>query len=268
MSTYNANKAAELENRLGIPAQRDEVVLTYHEVWPESSDYLYSIDCRSFTDHLSLVRDLVPGNRRVHVTFDDGHISTYEHAAPVLDANSISATFFITAGWTGVRREYMNWSHLRELCKRGHRVQSHGWSHSLLTRCSTSELQKELDKSKSELEYRLGRPVEAISLPGGRWDRRVMEACASAGYGIVYTSDFWVNTIVSGITMKGRFMVHRYMDAQYLRRVANGSPVLGLRLRLKAEAKHVLQRALGDQAYDTVWRVLAGKNLQHGNGET
>ena len=90
------------------------------------------------------------------VTFDDGHISNYELAAPRLQSRGMTARFFITAGWTGKKTGYMGWPELRSLHEAGHPIGAHGWTHKLLTHCSDDELQTELSKSRLTLEDKLG----------------------------------------------------------------------------------------------------------------
>jgi len=116
------------------------------------------------------------------VTFDDGHRSDVEIAAPILQARGLTARFFITAGWTGRRRAIMGWAELRSLHEAGSRFGAHGWvAQAVDTLPATDELQTELSKSRLTLEDKLGTPVPTMSLPGGRSNRRVLAACAAAG---------------------------------------------------------------------------------------
>ena len=61
--------------------------------------------------------------------------------------------------------------------------------------------------------------VEEISVPGGRWNRRVIKACADAGYRQVYVSDPWVAESMFGTQVIGRFMVRRTTTATELLKV-------------------------------------------------
>ena len=51
-------------------------------------------------------------------------------------------------GWSGARPEYMGWKELSEVANAGHQVQSHGWSHALLTHCTPEQLTQELRRSR------------------------------------------------------------------------------------------------------------------------
>jgi len=244
---------------------RTSPYLAYHEITEAESEYLYGISKRQFMEHLRWVQRLATVNRSgsnlLHITFDDGHVSQYDHAFSVLQELSMKATFFVTAGWTGKRPGYMTWKQLAELARCGHEVQSHGWSHILLTQCSAKELQIELLRSKRDLEDHLGAKVNAISLPGGRWNRRVLEACRESGYEQVFTSDPWmVSEDVMGLQIAGRWMVTRNMNAQRIHFLLRGKGAALYLLRAKHLAKETAKLMLGDNAYRSLWRMWANKN--------
>src|SRR5271157_1260422 len=133
--------------------------LTYHEISDETSKYLYGVSTAQFLAHIRCVQEDVSAaslqESSSHITFDDGHISQYLHALPILQGAGVKATFFITTGWTDTRAGYMSWRQLAELIRCGHEVQSHGWSHQFLTQCSAQTLKEELVRSKTELENHL-----------------------------------------------------------------------------------------------------------------
>jgi peptidoglycan/xylan/chitin deacetylase (PgdA/CDA1 family) len=244
---------------------RTSPYLAYHEITEAESGYLYGISTRQFQEHLRCVQRLATMNRSgsnlLHITFDDGHVSQYDHAFPVLQELSMKATFFITAGWTEKRPGYMTWKQLAELTRWGHEVQSHGWSHTHLTQCSAKELQIELLSSKRNLEDRLGAKVNAISLPGGRWNTCVLEACQESGYEQVFTSDPWMFAEdVMGLQIAGRWMVTRNMSAQRIHFLLKGKGAALYLLRARHFAKETAKLMLGDSAYRSLWRMLANKN--------
>lgn len=196
-----------------------------------------------------------------YITFDDGHVSQYDHGFSVLQELSMKATFFVTSGWTGKRPGYMTWKQLAELARYGHEVQSHGWSHTLLTQCSAKELQIELLRSKRDLEDHLGAKVNAISLPGGRWNSRVLEACRESGYEQVFTSDPWmVSEDVMGLQIAGRWMVTRNMSAQRIHLLLKGKGAALYLLRARHFVKETAKLMLGDSAYRSLWRMWANKD--------
>ena len=166
--------------------------LLYHEVTLRRSEYSYSIERQQFERHVDLFVQMRKAERFdlwPEITFDDGHISNFELRLPVLQSRGLIARFFITAGWTGNRPGYMGWPELRSLHASGQLIGAHGWSHTLLTHCSKKELDKELSGARLLLEDKLGASVTTMSLPGGRYNQRVLAACREAGYSRIYTSE-------------------------------------------------------------------------------
>src|SRR6185437_14596919 len=106
----------------------------------------------------------------------------------LLQARDMKAHFFITVGWTGRKAGYMNWNELRALHEAGQLIGAHGWTHTLLTHCSEKDLQVELVNARTALEDGLGSSITTMSLPGGRYNRKVLAACEQAGYTEIYTS--------------------------------------------------------------------------------
>lgn len=246
--------------------------LTYHEVEPDKSSYLYAVTRAQLDEELSLIsernRQLGPGSPVARVTFDDGHVSNLQVAGPVLERHSVPAIFFITAGRVEERPQTMTWVQLRSLVEAGHSVQSHGWSHKFLTHCSDSELTEELQRSKEEMQNHLGVPVEWISVPGGRWNRRVVDAARAAGYSRMYTSDFWRKPAQSdGITILGRLMIRNTTTTSQLEQWLS-TDVSSLRmLRAKGHVKDAVRAVLGDQTYHRLWCWLADERGSGMEGE-
>ena len=232
--------------------------LLYHEVRESKSDYSYVVTAQQFAEQLALLR---PGasstsGLRPEITFDDGHISNFEYALPLLAAQGTRATFFITAGWTGTRANYMDWSQLRAVHDAGHSIGAHGWSHALLTHCNDAELEKELLSARLLLQDKLGCAIETMSFPGGRYNKRVLDACRKAGYTQLYTSE--PQAYSSGLLV-GRLNVRAGMTNSFLLDLlpVDGARLksLGRQYRLKAS----IQRLLGDRLYASLWALVNRK---------
>lgn len=129
---------------------------------------------------------------KIMITFDDGHISHYEHAAPLLEEFKLPAIFFIPVGLIG-QKGSMNWPHLKQLQAKGFEIGSHGLNHIPLTYLSAHELDKELKGSKTVLEDALGAEIKTFSVPRGFYNGRVRRAAREAGYRYVFTSQFCAN---------------------------------------------------------------------------
>src|SRR5438132_13578561 len=103
--------------------------LTYHELANTKPKYLYSVSAARFAEHARFLRTLPDRERSEsdsrHITFDDGHISQFDLAFPILKELSIKAIFFVTAGWISRREGYMYWKHIEEIARAGYGIQFH-----------------------------------------------------------------------------------------------------------------------------------------------
>jgi peptidoglycan/xylan/chitin deacetylase (PgdA/CDA1 family) len=236
------------------------MVLAYHEVMPESN-YAYCVTSAAFAEQLRLL-ELLKKNKQLgaRITFDDGEQSQFHNALPPLASYGMKATYFVTPGLIGTAAKFLGWDDLKALQAAGHSVQSHGWSHKFLTFCSDADLARELRASRQSLEDNLGKAVEEISVPGGRWNRRVIGACAAAGYRRVYVSDPWVETEIDGVEIIGRFMVRRTTTLAELEKIVAKDRSALRKLRLRSQVRESLVGVLGDSLYHRLWCRLTGYN--------
>ena len=242
--------------------------LLYHEVRLCRSEYSYAIEREQFERHVDLFVEMRKADGfgfYPEVTFDDGHISNFELALPVLQSRGLIARFFITAGWTGIEPNYMGWPELRSLHASGQLVGAHGWSHTLLTHCNKKELDKELGAARMLLEDKLGTAITTMSLPGGRYNKRVLAACREAGYSRIYTSEPSAEQMQAGYRV-GRLNIRGDMNEDWLRRVLQpGSGVL-LGLERQYRMKTAAKTLLGDRLYEKLWAVLNRKETATSDG--
>ena len=237
-------------------------VLAYHEIMPESN-YAYCVTSDAFAEHLRLFASLAKEWRQassVQVTFDDGEQSQLHNALPLLTEHGMSATYFVTPGLVGIAAKFLGWDKLKALRDAGHSVQSHGWSHKFLTFCSDDELQHELSASKQLLEDKLETTVQEISVPGGRWNQRVIKACAHAGYKRVYVSDPWIATTLFGVELIGRYMVRRTTTISELQKILRRDRTELWKLRMRSQLRQGIVSLVGDGLYHRVWCRLTGYN--------
>jgi peptidoglycan/xylan/chitin deacetylase (PgdA/CDA1 family) len=235
------------------------MVLAYHEIMPQSN-YAYCVTSDSFAQHLALLKQLGREGVCARVTFDDGEQSQQRNAVPSLRANGISATYFVNPALVGTEAKFLSWAQLRELQASGHSIQSHGHSHKFLNACTADELSQEVGESRKMLEDRLGTAVEELSIPGGRWDRRVIEACASAGYKRVFVSEPWIGTEILGITVIGRFMVRRTTTLAELEKMVRKDGRTLRRMRMLALLRQGVVGVVGDGLYHRLWCKWTGYN--------
>src|SRR3954471_4121143 len=119
-------------------------------------------------------------SKPIVVSFDDGYLSHYTHARPVLKA----------LGWPGVLNLEVNnvrpgdltADQVRRLIAAGWEVDSHTITHPDLTTIADSQLRQELVGSRRYLQKRFGVPANYFCYPAGRYDSRVAAAVKVAGY--------------------------------------------------------------------------------------
>jgi len=144
--------------------------------------------CRFFRRHFQVIplRDFVgrlerrePLNRRLAITFDDGYLDNFEHAAPVLERLGLPATFFIVSQWIGSdvvpwwdreqhpRHPWMTWDQVRLLRRRGFDIGAHTRTHVDLGRIGGEVAHHEILGGRFELEQQLGEAVDLFAYPYG-----------------------------------------------------------------------------------------------------
>jgi Polysaccharide deacetylase len=232
--------------------------LLYHELRPEKSRYSYVVECDIFDKQMELfvrLRQAKNCDLRPEVTFDDGHISNYEYGLPILQNRDLQARFFITVGWIGKRLGYMDWRQLRALNDAGHLIGAHGWTHKLLTHCTEQDLQIELNNSRHALEDNLGSAITTMSLPGGRFNRRVLAACQEAGYTEVFTSIPRAEQFPLGPTV-GRLNIRGDMSLLWIENLLQLESGILTKLQRQDRMKGAAKSLLGDQLYTKIWALL------------
>lgn len=238
------------------PNQR-QLHLLYHELRSSAAMYSYVVTTALFQQHVELCAGLIASGSRVEpvITFDDGHSSNFTLAAPVLSSRHLTGHFFITVGWVASRMGYMDWSQLSALVHSGHAIGAHGWSHTLLTHCTPAQLDMELRRSRLVLEDKLGIRITTMSLPGGRSNRRVMEACREAGYTHVYTSIPRAEPVPSGPSI-GRVNIQGNTSAEWLAQLFKLSSPQLARLNRSYHVKAAAKLLVGDGLYGRIWGIL------------
>lgn len=242
------------------------IYFLYHELRPSRSEYSYVVETEKFKQHVELFAQMRSGENRglwPELTFDDGHLSNYEQALPVLLSRGLTARFFITVGWTGNRPGYMGWPELRALHESGQIVGAHGWTHTLLTHCAPEALDKELRSARLLLEEKLGASITTMSLPGGRCNKHILAACRQAGYTQVFTSIPRAERSPSEF-MVGRLNVRSDMTLEWIRNLLQPGSETLRSLERQYAIKDAAKKLLGDGLYEKLWELLNRRERESG----
>jgi len=126
------------------------------------------------------------------LTFDDGFLSVFDEALPILARYDFSATcYFVTEKIAGCndwdkpqarRAPLMGEDELRQFVASGHEVGSHSLTHPHLTRLEQDQAQHEISQSKQRLERLAGRPVTSFAYPYGDQNAALKDMVRQVGY--------------------------------------------------------------------------------------
>jgi len=123
---------SKIFKKIHLKIQPHAVILLYHRVANLSSDpQLLSVNPELFRSHiehlaekyhpvslLTLI-DLINSGKKIPkglvcITFDDGYADNLWNAKPILERYKVSATFFVTTGYIGLKREFW-WDDLERI---------------------------------------------------------------------------------------------------------------------------------------------------------
>ena len=161
------------------------------------SDFIEQLECiqKSGIPVLALEQYLLYGSKEpkgIIITFDDGNLSDYTIAIPLLKAYSMTASFYPVIADMG-KEEKINWNQLREINAQGHEVGSHSINHLDMLRLSPEEQTYELTNSKKTLEQKLEQEITVFSVPFGRYNRRILRRIKASRYRAALSSNKRVN---------------------------------------------------------------------------
>ncbi len=168
------------------------------------------------THHTFLaVLDLVAGDPRVRLSFDDGNASDIEAGLPALRARGLTATFFPLAGRLD-RPGSLTADDVRALAAAGMPIGTHGMDHRPWRGLDPVQRHRELEEARARLEEVVGAPVTEAALPLGRYDRELLGRLRRLGYTAVHTSDRrWAR---GGAWMQPRFSIRTQDTVDSVRR--------------------------------------------------
>ncbi len=254
-------------------------VLLYHKI-NDLADNPGSVPIALFRQHIEslealgyrpvglddVLRQLATGaplpSGAVLITFDDGYCDNLLNAAPILHGLGYESVIFVPVGYVGqderlphdltlsVPNPVLDWDGVRAAERLGMRVESHGIDHVPLPSLPDAEARRQLAVSKSMLEERLGRPIEAYAfVKGSRSDftARHVSMVRELGYRVAFTTLTGSNAIgaVDALQLR-RYNVEPYPVRTLELVLAGACDALALKdTRAGSSAKTLLNRLLG-----------------------
>jgi peptidoglycan/xylan/chitin deacetylase (PgdA/CDA1 family) len=123
------------------------------------------------------------------ITFDDGYVSVYNRAWPILEECAFPATVYVCSSFPGLYN-YLTWDHIKILHSGGVEIGSHSHTHPALTTVSPTALTQEIVGSKQILEQKLGAKINSFCYPTGAYNQYTPIAVKNAGYTSAVTVNF------------------------------------------------------------------------------
>ena len=144
-----------------------------------------NIKIKDFIDHLNLIKKnefsyVNPNNfekslkidkdkKKILLTIDDGFLSFYENAWPILKSNKIPFILFVSTREVG-KYGYMSWDQIREISKEDFvYIGNHSHTHEYLIDESPDQILKDLQLSISIFKKNLGYNSDFFSYPFGEY---------------------------------------------------------------------------------------------------
>ena len=173
------------------------ITLMYHR-FEENKYPSTNIRIKEFIKHIDLIRDkkiefIDPKNlekelktnkskRKVLLTIDDGFLSFYKEAWPVLKNRKIPFLLFINTREVG-SFNYMNWEQIKEISREKFvEIGNHSHSHDYLIDKNPSEIQKDINKSILIFKQQLGSNSNFFSYPFGEFSLKFKEIIKQLGF--------------------------------------------------------------------------------------
>ena len=119
--------------------------------------------------------------RPVVLSFDDGYLSDYTHAFPVLRRHHWPGVLNLQVDFLRGVGALRPWR-VRDLIAGGWEVDAHTFTHPDLTTVDGARLWHEVDGSRVAIRRLFHVPVDFFCYPGGRYDARVIASVRRAGF--------------------------------------------------------------------------------------
>ena len=187
---YSNDKSQDIDD-FGI------ISLMYHR-FEENKYPSTNIKINDFKQHLKIIKDnkisfVDPkkfenelknnkSQRKVLLTIDDGFLSFYENAWPILKEEKIPFILFVSTREVGLFN-YMTWEQIREISKEDFvEIGNHSHTHEYLVDESNDLIKKDIEKSISIFKKELGKNSNFFSYPFGEYSLKFKDIIKSFGF--------------------------------------------------------------------------------------
>lgn len=180
------------------------------------------------------------------ITFDDGNLSDFTYALPLLIELDCFATFFIIVERVGTPN-YMTWDQIKELHTNGMIIGSHSLSHPDMTLIDYEAQMKEMSDSKAIIEDKLGIAINCFSFPYGKYNKGLLDLAADLGYQSIFTSSHGVLKLLSPVSPRNS--INSSMSNKIIMKTLEANRVMLFKWQLEDVFKKLFKLILSDEQY-------------------
>ena len=226
-----------------------KVVLMYHDIvttndktsgFQNESAFQYKVDETVFEEQVKALK-----GKNVVFSFDDGGVSFYTKAAPILEKYGFKGLFFISTSYIGTPG-FLTEAQIRDLAERGHEIGSHTHTHPQdISKLLREEMHTEWKRSYEKLVRIVGNKIKTASIPNGNSSQIVLKEAVNSGF-----TDFYTSQPTTKVRMKnkyriiGRYVVHSNMLTQDVVNIATSNRTQ-FKMSVKWHLLSIVKRILG-----------------------
>ncbi len=122
------------------------------------------------------------------ITFDDGYLTNYTYAFPIIQKYKVKTTIFVVTETVGktTGNPHFTWEQARIMQQSGLvSIQSHTNSHTDLLTMNSYDIEREIRLSKYLIEKNLGTECDFLAFPFGSCNNEIVNSAYKAGYKVV-----------------------------------------------------------------------------------
>ena len=184
--------------------QKANIILMYHSI--NSNGSFHNVELKEFIRQMEYLRknyaivsldDIVffikngkdTSRESVAITFDDGYQDFYLNILYYIHKNRLPVTIFVTTGYVGKEWPFSSnqskmliWEEIKELSANNVEIGAHTVTHPNLQQIEMREAEKEILKSKEEIEKHIEKRVKFFSYPFGRYNNEIIDIVKSSGF--------------------------------------------------------------------------------------
>jgi peptidoglycan/xylan/chitin deacetylase (PgdA/CDA1 family) len=209
-------------------------ILLYHHVEiPEYEKSPYYVTPENFEEQMMLLRnwgyttitlDLLLKSikegadlpaRPLLITFDDGQLSVYTTAFPIMQKYGFTGIVYIVGSYMDAP-SFMTAGQIKELAQAGWEVGSHSMKHRDLTTLDADRQKYEIFQSRKLLSEEVGVPVNSFAYPFGYVSEDIFTFVHNAGYtsamgtGYSYNQGIWNIFMLQRRDVQGTYDLKRF----------------------------------------------------------